>query len=156
MKINTVCLVKKKSNMWYPCSKEEVDEVTNGFKSLYGDKNDDDKSVSQLEWIKMIALVTEQAKTAKEYLQSRPAMEVPYSKAKDYFGLSQRELIKIIRGENGYESLNNLTLRYEMLAEARDATVFWNRVTRLILFKKIDETKDWKDLSPISILPVLW
>ena len=152
LKINAVMLVKRRQKIWSPEDPKDLEKITEGFRTLYNDIGDK-KLGAQSKIPELLKEIVAVAAKASELLINLPPVQTPYSSALDLNGFSQRTLLQAIRGRNAYEDLVNYANIAQAAKESDDPDLFFHNISRVILFKKIDEVSTWKDLRPISILP---
>ena len=150
LKINSALFRRPENKIWTPNSESELNEVVRGFTTLYEGKETSTASI-----------LTQQ-KTLKDLIDigiaiysqaEQPPPGLPYSRARDYNGFSQREIMGlIISGTMGdtLQAYNKLNL---LMSNAKNLELFFHSNTRIILLKKLEEVVSWMDLRPISIMP---
>ena len=150
-KINTILNIKRKAEIWTPGP--EKSEVVAGFRKLYNCVGK--KKLSLNEFGEMIMNVINQASKYNNILVKTSSTYIPKSKARDLNGFSQRDIIHIIKGENTHQDLLNLTTLLYRLWSNSGRTLFFHRTSKVILFKKLQEIRDFRDTRPISIIPAV-
>ena len=149
-KINGILRLKRKADIWKPDI--DKDEVIQGFKDLYEDRGHKKCSLNDISGV--IKDLLNIAEKAKDFLTGNHSQYMPKSRAKDYNGFGQGDIIEIIKGQNAYEDLINFRKLMENIWSVNDGRkLFIHRTSKIILFKKAQDVKDFKDLRPISIIP---
>ena len=95
-KVKSILQVKKRGKLWKANDPKELKEIADGFRSLYKDCGNNKKPLSTsglaTDLHKLLAIACE----ASNFLMDLPPLKVPYSRARDLNGFSQRGIAKII------------------------------------------------------------
>ena len=83
------------------------------------------------------------------------SLHIPKLKALDYYGLSHRETIKLVRGVDLKETVSNFEKLLNKIKNSINIDIIAHNKSRVILFKKKEAIESFSDLRPISVMPAL-
>lgn len=149
-RLNNLLNLKRKSEIYNPGLEKQ--DIINGFKQLYEDKGEKGQKLSSFAHL-VQNTIQELSELGGNDLSNLPSTEIPYSKARDLYGFSQRNIIRMIKGKNLKEDIENYQKLLNKVWDLKGRSFFIHRTSRVMLFKKVEEITDYKDTRPISILP---
>ena len=129
---------------------EKKIKIEEGFKTLYGHNKNKQININ-LMYSAMAQLL--------DMIIDNPSSEqltppnIPYSKARDLNGWSQREIMKIIKGNNLKETALNFKIIIKQVFEADKGELFLHRTSKFFFKKKKDTIESFKDLRALAISP---
>ena len=88
-------------------------------------------------------------------IENLPPPKIPYSRAKDLNGFSQRELMKIIIGDNLKNTIQRLKYLLQRIYPCTNREIILHRTTKTFFKKKKEIIEDYKDLRMLSIMPAI-
>ena len=78
---------------------------------------------------------------------------IPQSRAKDVNGLSQREILKLERGNSLSETTQKLINLLGKIYESENSNLFFHRKSKFFFKKKSDNIESYTDLRGLAIIP---
>ena len=150
LKMATIMQIKSK-NIFYRAEDEQTKEaIINGFKELY---KDDNKILEHSEEIVNLMLETLDI-IEKKYntINIKPPIK-PKSKAKDIYGISQRQIIELVGSENLKQTINKFKWFISTIIKQQDAKLVIHNTSKIMLKKKKQEIAGYEDLRALSIMP---
>ena len=150
VKLNNLYHLKKTSKPYTP--DENLPSIVEGFSSLYKASRSSNADSNFLIKV-MNDIITLCKENYSEILRKSPGVFTPESFAKDYYGFAQRDLVKLLHKDNAYDELVEFSNLLFKVYNQENGSLFYHNVTRVVLFKKVDEPIDWTQYRPISIIP---
>ncbi|MGL4948070.1 MAG: hypothetical protein ACRC42_01650, partial [Mycoplasma sp.] len=152
-KITSMLQTSKKSGYWFPTSEIDFKEIISGFQKLYKQVQE---SKPQPAWIgnKMIETLNLISKQNYPW-GNQQTPNIPRSNAKDIMGLSQKEIITMIRDDNSVKTLSNLYKWITNIIKNPNISMIIHQTSKLILKKKTSIINSYEDLRGIAIMPVI-
>ena len=150
IKMATIMQTKNKNIFWKSEDDQTKQTVIQGFRTLYKDnKIILNKSKENTEiMLNTLELIEKNYNTTN--------IEPPYkpkSKAKDIYGISQRKILELIKGENLAETINKFRWFIKTVSPDKDSNLVLHNISKIILKRKKNEINGYEDLRAISIMP---
>ncbi|MBI2271685.1 MAG: hypothetical protein HYU69_15185 [Bacteroidetes bacterium] len=144
VKINKVLNSKRKCRLYEKDA--NFKDIVAGFNTLYEGDNVQQTLITD-DIINTTTLLTS---CKSERLQP---ITKPRSTALDFFGFSQHDLHKAIKGETLSDNQANLTKLFDAALRSKNNSFFFHNRTKIILFNKVENPSKWEELRGIAILP---
>jgi len=77
----------------------------------------------------------------------------PKSKAKDMYGISQRQIIELVASENLKQTINKFKWFISTIIKQQDAKLVIHNTSKIMLKKKKQEIAGYKDFRALSTMP---
>ena len=127
-------------------------EVIEYYKTLY-ESNPKRPILKREELLNKIANII-QIILNQDGLSNKKPIWLPKSTTKDYNGISQKEIEKIIRADNRKTEIENFNqLLGKITSNENKNKLFIHQTRKTILFKKKNDIKGGNDIRVINILP---
>lgn len=145
--------LNNKNIWWKPESETEKEMVIKGFIELY----QSNQNIIEQDNINLINLILQSLEVIIQDKNSTniPPPAIPKSEAKDINGFGQKEIMKIIVGNNLKETSQKLKNLIHNTSNSENKSLLFNNTSKIILKKKKDYIESWKDLRAITITPAI-
>ena len=140
--------MNKSSNYWTPENTEQKSKVIEGFKDLY--KANAQETIHKTQLVNTFIKIKQIINQYEQQLKNATAPQIPYSNAKDKYGFSQKILMKNIKSQNHYLTMENYFLIIKQTLQSQTSSMFFH--SKVILKKKKDSIQTYAELRGISIM----
>ena len=136
--------------IWNENNKAKEEQITEGFKVFFQHENQKIVNIEKM-YQSMGALLNLIIESPLSKNMSAP--DIPYSRARDKNGFSQRDIMKIIKGQNLQNTAINLRKILEYIYKSEKKELLLHRTSKTFFMKKKENIENFRDLRMLSIMP---